>query len=277
MNLHHDPFAVFEQSRTPCGLYARRRWRGEGETEEFRRDFAAAVDTILADQSPDGHWDYSVLRTARHLFDLHLTVRDRTDPADRALDWLTGQAEDLFVRNRTRSEPSVSPIDLGPLPFVGSRNDVFVTSAALFLETVMGGGDRPRTLALYGRLAAECLDNPRWQADPAALTNILRALAVHPRYREDAAARLIVEKLAEAQGPDGDWGGRFPPYLTVNALAHLRLPEVEPPLTAAFARIQETQAEDGTWGEAHPEWATFLVVHALIQRGHLTPPALQPA
>ena len=58
-------------------------------------------------------------------------------------------------------------------------------------------------------------------------------------------------------------------YQTLNALAHLELPQAESQLEKAFKRIYENQNLDGTWSRSEPEWNSFLAIHALRNKGLL--------
>jgi hypothetical protein len=58
-----------------------------------------------------------------------------------------------------------------------------------------------------------------------------------------------------------------PFYQTVNALAHLNLSQADIQLERAFKRLHEMQRRDGSWGRSQREWNTFLIVHALKNKG----------
>jgi hypothetical protein len=80
---------------------------------------------------------------------------------------------------------------------------------------------------------------------------------------------LAVEALARVQNPLGRWPDQVPFCQTVNALAHLNLSQVDMQLERAFKRLYETQHTDGSWGRSQREWNTFLIVHALRNKGVL--------
>lgn len=71
------------------------------------------------------------------------------------------------------------------------------------------------------------------------------------------------------QKESGTWTGSVPFYQTVNALAHLDSREGDSQLALAFERLQRTQRHEGTWSRSQPEWHTFLVIHALKNKGEL--------
>ena len=74
MKLRYDPYQVFRFSKTPAGLYARQKWLGEAETDQWKIDFKETVADLMADQLPDGSWSRSTIETIKRLFGLHLTV-----------------------------------------------------------------------------------------------------------------------------------------------------------------------------------------------------------
>ena len=103
MKLYYDPYHVFRNSKTPAGLYARQKWIGEAETDQWKIDFKETVAALLTDQWPDGSWSRSTIETIKRLFGLHLTVRSATAQIDAALTRLTNkidlQAENIHVRD----------------------------------------------------------------------------------------------------------------------------------------------------------------------------------
>jgi hypothetical protein len=94
-------------------------------------------------------------------------------------------------------------------------------------------------------------------------------MVVHPVFAKDKATALAVEYLAGLQTDDGGWGDELSFYQTLNALAHLDFPQAESQLEKAFEQLWETQNSDGSWTRSEPEWHTFLVIHALKNKGNL--------
>ena len=80
MRLRYNPIQAFRSSIIPAGLYARQKWLGESHTKNWKTDFQNTVNDLIEEQFPDGSWGRSITKTIRHLFGLHLTVRDRTEP-----------------------------------------------------------------------------------------------------------------------------------------------------------------------------------------------------
>lgn len=266
MELEYDPLTVFRKSVTPWGLYARKRWLGQGDDPVFQTDFNRTVGELLADRTSDGLWAHSALTTIQRLFGLHLTRRDPDPVIDRALDRLMDLAREIFVENRTTHVDDLDPVALEGLPFTQSRSDVFITAAALFLWTVFGRADDRNVLRLYGRLTAECLQNDFYDHDPSSFTNIFRALAVHPEFASSPVAESAAAYLAEKQEDDGRWEAPFPFFLTFNALAHLDSETADAQIDKAIVPLMSSQNADGSWGRPSSGWETFLAVHGLKRK-----------
>ena len=267
MKLRHDPFQIFRSSKTPAGLYARKKWLQEFDTSQWQSDFQETLDALWADQLPDGSWHRSALTTIVHLFGLHLTVRSSSRQIENALTWLLEKIELQPQGIRIHSDGPVGSTDLTGLPFTPSRAEMFLTGATLFLSTIFGRQDDPAVLALYQWLCKKGVKSMGFWLDAASFHNIFRALVVHPEFAKDGATALMVERLSELQTDKGDWGHDLPFYQTLNALAHLEMPRVERQLERAFVRLSKTQNSDGTWDRHEPEWNTFLSVHALKNKG----------
>ena len=267
MKLRYDPHQVFRFSKTPVGLYARQKWLGEAETPQWKIDFKQTVSVLLADQLPDGSWSRSTIKTIKHLFGLHLTVRSSTAQIDAALSWLLGKVALLAEGIHAAVEDPIAYTDLEGLPFITSRLGMLLTAAALFLSSIFGHQNDPDVLDLYQWLSAEGLKNRGRWFDEASTHNVLRAMVVHPVFAKDKATALAVEHLADLQTDTGTWEHDFPFYQTLNALAHLELHQAEIQLEKAFELPFEEQNSDGTLSYDEPEWNTFLTIHALKSKG----------
>ena len=90
-----------------------------------------------------------------------------------------------------------------------------------------------------------------------------------PQVFLSKATAIIVQALGRAQNSSGAWPKCVPFFQTVNALAHLDVRAVDPQLKLSFERLLKTQHRDGTWGRTQKEWNTFLIVHALKNKGLL--------
>jgi hypothetical protein len=261
-----DPFQIFKESKTPAGLYARKRWLNEESTRAWQADFRSTVESLHQGQGVDGSWDQSFLVTIRALFGLHLTVREPTGSIERALDWLMGTTSKI-LRN-PRGGPERCPAGrLQGLPFTAGRLDLFAVGATLFLATIFGREKEPWVLDQYERLSREGIQRQgRWGGWSSSNT-ILRAFVVHPEYSRSEATTLAVRALRQIMRPAGGWTSKVPLYQTVNALAHLDLAEADSQINLAFKHLRRTQRRDGSWGGSQREWSTFLVVHALRNKG----------
>jgi len=269
MKLRYDPYQVFRFSKTPAGLYARQKWIGEAETPQWKTDFQKTVTALLADQLPDGPWHHEPVATIKHLFGLHLTVRSSSVQIDTALTWLLERIDLQTEKNHVSSKEVAVGTALAGLPFTPSSPVMLLTGAALFLATIFGRENDPDVLAIYKCLSAEGVKNKGRWVDGASSHNIFRAMVVHPVFAKGKATAFAVEYLAGLQTDNGGWGDDLSFYQTLNALAHLDLPQAESQLERAFERLYENQNRDGTWSRSEPEWNTFLAIHALKNKGFL--------
>ncbi len=269
MRLRYDPYQIFRFSKTPVGLYARQKWLGEADTDQWKIDFEETTAALLADQLPNGSWSRSTTETIKRLFGLHLTVRSSVAQIDAALNWLlskiTLQEGGIYI--------GVDDLDavtgLQGLPFITSRPAMLLTGAALFLSSIFGHQSDPDVLAVYQWLSSEGIKNKGRWFDETSSHNVLRAMVVHPVFSEDESTALAVGRLADRQTDTGTWDYNLPFYQTLNALAHLELDQAEKQLEKAFVLLVEKQNSDGTWSHDEPEWNTFLAIHALKNKGFL--------
>lgn len=266
LQLPYHPWACFRGSRTPCGLYARQKWLAEASSVGWQRDFKATVAELCSGQGTSGLWEDSPLETVHRLFGLHLTVRDADASIDRALNALL---ETALKPARRADNPEVQGARLAGLPFAPGRWRDVVAPAALFLSAIFGRVRDPKVLRLYERSLRQLTEAIKEDRDPAAVHNVLRALAVHSVYADHAATHQAVLWLAKRQTPQGEWGTKIPFHQALNALAHLNTPAANDQCRRAFGRLASCQNNDGTWGEDQREWCTFLIVHALRNKGLL--------
>ena len=269
MKLRSDPYIIFRKSKTPVGLYARKKWLKESHRSNYKDDFDDTVRLLSSGQSSDGSWQKSPIKTIKRLFDFHLTVRDETESVRKALDWLVGQTLELLRGRRIHLPERISWNDLDSLPFTKGSDVLLISSATLFLASVFGHSRDPHILQIYEWLQARGADGDGRRCGWNSFSNILRAFVVHPDYSKRRFVELAVENLKEIQQETGLWVRSVPFYQTVNALAHLQGPRVEEQLIRAFNRLFRTQRNDGTWSRAQPEWNSFLVIHALKNKGEL--------
>jgi hypothetical protein len=269
VQLHQNPLQIFEASKTPAGLYARRKWLGESETSEWQDDFHETALSLMEGQSEDGSWNDSPLETVRRLLGLHLTVRQTTEDIDKALDWLITR-----IRNHDLSDPS-EPVEalaadaFRGLPFTPGQPHLSLICATLFLAAVFQRGSESAVMAHYRLLSRWVLRN-RGNANAwPDLSNALRALIVHPDFLGDSATAALVDRLGEIQAPSVRWPDPIPFFQTVNAIAHLNIDSANRQWIKALVILRDTQNADGSWGNEDSEWNTFLVVHALKNKACL--------
>ena len=269
MKLRWNPFQVFEQSKTPAGLYARKKWLKEENHSNFKDDFDETVSFILSGQSPDGSWDQSLIKTVRRLFGLHLTVRDEIDAVQKGLDWLLDHALITFARRTISAAEKIPDHTFNGLPFTHGSAVVFTISATLFLSSVFERGDDSDILKMYDWLQEKGSKGSGKWCGWSSYNNILRAFVVHPHYAHSQAVTLAVKNLMQVQNDSGTWAGAVPFYQTMNVLAHLNNSDGDAQLALAFKRLYKTQRQDGTWSLSQPEWVNFLIIHALKNKGEL--------
>jgi hypothetical protein len=263
--LRHNPYAIFQDSQSPPGLYARQKWLNQGETETYRADFAAAVAKLrYADMNP-GSRSERILEKLHRLFGLHLTVRN----ADRFIETALNEVIGENMARAQQTEIVLIPDRISGLPFAATRWEFFIGPASLFLAAIFGKATDPGVDPIYAQLAANVTDSSAFRSDAAAMHNALRALVVHPDDRFRPATRSAVSWFASKQTPHGDWGAKIPFFQAFNAMAHLSISEANAQFDNALKHVVEGQNRDGTWGRADKEWQTFLVVHALRNKGIL--------
>lgn len=258
----YDPLAVFRESKTPPGLYARKRWLGES-SRAWKSGFQETVELLKAGQDRDGYWNHSVVETVRRLFGLHLTVRDSNETIDRALDRLTERLRTLIGKRRASFGEPLRSSRLRGLPFTSGGGLFFLAGATLFLSSIFGRERNPFAVSVYDWLDELGKSRRGRWCGWSCSNNIFRAFVVHPLYAKKESVSLAVRALGVVQDHTGRWPRPVPFYQTLNALAHLESGEGDIQLDRAFKWLYKTQNSNGTWGQADPEWNTFLVVHAM--------------
>ena len=267
MKLRYDPYQVFRSSKTPAGLYARQKWLGEADMQNWQRDFQGTVTALQLGQMPDGSWRHASQPTIERLFGLHLTVRSPDPQIEAALRWLIDKINVSKNDIQIYGGKDFPNSPLTGLPFVTSRPAMFLTGATLFLATIFGQERNPDILSFYRQLIEDGINSEGRWSDNASAHNIFRAMVVHPEFAQHSATALAVDRLATLQTDRGDWGNDATFYQTLNALAHLDSTQAARQLDRAFERVINSQNEDGSWSLTEPEWNTFLVVHALRSKG----------
>jgi hypothetical protein len=196
-------------------------------------------------------------------------VRARNVEIEAALNWLLNRIRLTGDTIDVRNQEEISDVDLAGLPFIGSRSDMFLTAATLFLCTIFGREGDSNILALYRWLSEHGARNDGEWFDSASSHNIFRAMVVHPGFAKSKATELAVQRLAGLQTDFGNRQSEAAFFQTINALAHLDFTRSKQHLEKAFERLFVNQNSNGSWGQTEPEWNTFLAVHALHSRRHL--------
>jgi len=267
--LRHGPLQIFQASKTPAGLYARQKWLGESGTSLWQRDFRETVLSLMIGQSDDGSWNDSPLETVRRLFGLHLTLRNRSGAINKALDWLITRTLNHGILNPPEPMEPLASDAFRELPFTPGRPHLSLAYATLFLAAIFQRGSDSAVMTHYRLLSGWVHQNTGNMDAWPDISNALRSLIVHPNFSESSATAAIVGHLGEIQSPSGQWPSQIPVFQTVNALAHLRLNSAHSQWVKALTIIENTQNADGSWGDEDREWNTFLVVHALKNKGYL--------
>ncbi|MEE9912038.1 MAG: hypothetical protein K4571_09980 [Deltaproteobacteria bacterium] len=269
LRVRHNPFQIFKGSKTPAGLYARQKWLNESGMAQWQDDFHQALHALMSGQSDDGSWNQSPLETVRRLFGLHLTIRNQTLEIEKALDWLMRHTLHHSISSLAEPIAPASDDAFRGMPFIPGQTHVSVISMTLFLATVFQKGHEPVVLAHYRLLSLWVEQNAGVMDTASDKMNALRALVVHPDYAEGGATAALVNHLEQIREPSGCWPVPIPFFRTVNALAHLHLEQANRQWNRIPAILCRRQNSDGSWGGEDREWNTFLVVHALKNKGCL--------
>jgi hypothetical protein len=266
--LPYDPFDIFRESKTPPGLYARKRWLKES-SKTWETDFRETVGFLKHGQGRNGSWKNSPLETIKRLFGLHLTVRDSDEDIDRALDWLAGRLRAAQTKKRVVPSEPLGRGNLRGLPFTRGHGLFFLAGATLFLSSIFGRGEDPFILSVYDWLDSLGTERDGRWCGRSSTNNVMRAFVVHPVYAQKRSLALAVRDLAGHQEQSGRWPRPVPFYQTVNALAHLQARPVDTQLKKSFKWLAKTQMKNGSWGRTDPEWKSFLVIHAMKNKNVL--------
>ncbi len=267
MKLRDNPYRIFVSSKTPAGLYARQKWLEEAGTQSWKSDFDETVHNLYAGQDRDGSRHHSSIETVHRLFGLHLTVREPDERTNAAMEWLLNKNHDDKVTGSVSNISGVTGSQLGGLPFTPSRMNMLEIGATLFLSSIFGRAEDARVISLYNETIRE--ERKVFWNDPGTASNLFRALVVHPFFQKEPIVSDAVKSLRFFQEESGGWGEQLSFYQVINALAHLDSPDADKQLENAFRKLLTTQNADGSWGDDQPEWNTFLVVHALRNKGLL--------
>ncbi len=280
MKLKYSPYAVFKGSRTPYGLYARRNWMGES-TAKLKRAFERVADSICRDQSGNGSWGESVVRTSQNLHILSLLAPDRADAGAKGVDWLLEKEHPPMVLTSRDGSPYSGlffEVNRGDTAEIYGRDDLFFnrgcsgfvkTGAALYFSGTFGR-EKDRRVANAFKSLDKVLEvrRGRW-CSLACSNNILRGYVTHPKRRNSSQTRRALAHLEKVQTKAGGWEGVPYFYHAFNTIASSKLPSARRQVERAMPRILRSQNKDGSWGKKHQEFKTFMVLDGLHRRGIL--------
>ncbi len=130
MKIKYNPYSVFKGSISPVSLYARKKWLDESETSEWKNDYKKTVSQILNNKI----WDeVNTIDVIKKLFDLHLTVRDKTSEITDAVEKLLKKSEDILIK---KDKTILSDNKTANIPFAGAASCFVIPPASLFLAVI---------------------------------------------------------------------------------------------------------------------------------------------
>lgn len=269
MQFKADPRVVFTREESPIAIHSRLRWMNGGAKD--RALAGRVVDRLRREQSADGSWGGSVAATIQNLFDLWL-VGEPSRATAKAIDWLLevphaplsgicgGVYDGMFFRVPRADRQRLR--ELRALPFTNGCGGFVKTGAALFFATVFGQGDARRVRVAYDRAEAVGVQrNGRWCSDSCG-SNILQAVAIHPRRSKDKAMGLAIRSLASRQEASGKWRGAVPFFPTVFAFSRLDDKSARRQVRLAMQHLAAIQNKDGSWGRSHQAFHALVALDA---------------
>lgn len=280
MKLKYLPYGIFKESRTPCGLYARRNWMGES-TAKLKGVIERVVESICRDQLDNGSWGDSVVNTSENLHILSLLAPERDDVGAKGVDWLLEKEHPPMVLTSGDGSPYTGlffKMGPGDTKAIYGRDDLFFnrgcsgfvkTGAALYLSGIFGRGEDKRVGSAFKSLDRVLeVRGGRW-CSLVCSNNILRGYVTHPRRRDSSQTRKALAYLEKVQAKTGGWE-RIPYfYHSFNTIASSKLPSARRQIERAMPRILRSQNRDGSWGKRHQEFKTFMVLDGLCRQGIL--------
>ena len=262
MKIKYNPYSVFTGSISPASLYARKKWLNESDSSEWQNDYKKTVSKILETNNPN---EENPLNIIRILFDLHLTVRDKTPEIADKVERILIISEDMLLKS---DRTIITDNKISNLPFAGAESCYVIPPAALFLAVIFDLTDNRKfenILAIMLELSRTALA----ENNIIFIHNLFRVLAVDPVYAALAETDSILDRLINMQTESGDWDNKIPFYQAVNAAAHIKSDKAEIIFNKALNMIISSQNKDGSWGSKNKEWNTFLTVHALKNKSLL--------
>ncbi|MCP5515507.1 MAG: hypothetical protein H7A26_08585 [Spirochaetales bacterium] len=275
-----DPRFYEWRPDSPYRIYADGKWKGERQTPDWRRkalDFAEGsfkrIDAVsgILEQGGEGNMQEALCTLARELFFLHLTVRESSGRAVKALDLLSRYTAPAPVPAAAPEgkEGTLFQGSFRDLPFEPAEGPYFPLHAWLFSAAVFG---KHKEKEWQGKAEEEGqrISPHSGSTETAELYNFLRGTLIVEGSAAIPGVISAVEELERRQDENGFWPG-ISPWHGYNVLAHSDLASAVRQLDKIEKNIIAMQNRDGSWGISGDEkpLATFLMAHALANRGFL--------
>ncbi len=272
--LRYDPYQIFQKSKSPFAIYARRKWLGE-ESESSRMEADQIVTKLIEVQSNNGSWFDSVVETIENLHLISLLAPKFNGRTKRAVDWLLekeyepmhctsgdgAKYDGLFFRlNRKDTQQIYHRNDL---LFNRGCTGFIKTAAALYFAGIFTKQKDERVMQAF-----KTLDNVlkkrrgKW-CSIACSNNILRSYVSHPLKRQSKQTQDALKTLSKLQTRNGGWRGTPFFYHTFNIVAQSKLKIAKAQVAKALPHIVRSQNRDGSFGKGNKEFNTFLVLDGL--------------
>ena len=263
-NLKVDPSDYVAGLDSPIGIYLRREIFQEN-VETDRTLERKLYQEIIIDQSMDGSWDQSFVRTANKIWNLALlgyTVKDRR--IRKALEWLLsvqryqykGYSGFFYSHHKDDSRLMRSIIygEFGPGCII-----FYQTTYAIHLFHIFGFDSNKQVQ----RAVKSYLQfwKPDWCGTWCTI-NVLRILIEHPLSKKSVQVEKGLKYLAKRQTRLGAWK-KLPFYHTFHALSKSSNALAKKQIKKAIPSIIRRQNKNGSWGKKSRETSTFLVLDTL--------------
>jgi hypothetical protein len=266
-----DPMNYVNNLESPIGIYLRREvFRKESKTDAGLKK--EMYQKTVAEQSADGSWDQSFVKTANNLWNLALLGFDAQDSSVQGgLEWLLSIQRHSyhgypgFFCSSNRKDPSVMRSmlygEFGP-----GCTIFYQTTYAVHLMHVFGF-DQDRRVQTTVKSYLQFW-KPTWCGAWCTI-NVLRVLIEHPLSKGSTPVENGLKHLAKLQTKTGAWKD-FPFYHVFHALSRAESALAKKQLRKALPSVIKRQNKDGSWGGKDKETAAFLVLDAFKNAADLS-------